>query len=234
MKELSGEFHIGQVILSADFRVIGMNVYARRILGPSVHELGKSLFDYHPPKSHRKIDLVLRRSRHHNSDIPLAMVIDVMGKVLMINFSRLDMIDGIDGPLFSMSFIDVSDGTGATLNPASGIVEFCKLPVLHKNTLIFLKPTAIYYFEADGNYCKIVTQQRTYYLRITLKSLLKRFTGSSFYRIHKRYIVNTRKVGRLKKTAKGSYVIQFESRHMPELPVARRRVTELKAILLAV
>jgi len=231
MRKLKGEFRIGQIILSSELKVIGMNAYAREVFGSSVSDLGKSLFDYHPRKSHPKIDYILKRSRQGDSQIPLAMVIDVMGKVLMINFSRLEMVAGNPGPLFSMTFIDVSDQTGAAINPASGNVEFTKLPVWHKNALIFLEAAAVYYFESDGNYCRIVTRQRTYHLQITLKSILKRYTGSSFFRIHRSYIVNLNKVSKLKHSETGQYFVAFEARHIPELPVARRRVGELKKIL---
>ncbi len=187
MQKIEGQFRIGQIILSSDLKVIGMNGYAREVFGSSASDLGKSLYDYHPRKSHPKIDYILRQSQEADSQIPLAMVLDVMGKVLMISFSRIDMAAPNQGHIFSMTFIDVSNQTGASINPASGAVEFTRLPVWHKNAFVFLEASSVYYFESDGNYCRIVTRDSTFHLQITLKSILQRYTGSSFFRIHRSY-----------------------------------------------
>lgn len=231
MERIEGGFKVGQVLLSTDLKVVGMNAYARKVLGPTVDDLGKSLFDYHPRKSHAKLEYILRRSGKVDTEIPIAMVIDVMGKVLMINFSHLDVSKDFSGPLFSMSFVDVSHQTGATMNPVKGIVELKKFPVWDKNAFIFLKPDAIFYIESDGNYCKIVTRSKSYFLQLTLKSILKRYTGSSFFRIHKSFIANLENVRRLKFVSHGRHVIEFDDPFIPDIPVARRRAAALKKAL---
>ncbi len=222
---------IGQIILSSDLKVIGMNEYARKLFGSSTSDLGKSLYDYHPRRSHPKIDYIIRQSRQMDSQIPLAMVLDVMGKVLLISFSRIEMVAKNPGHIFSMTFIDVSNQTGAAINPASGAVEFTKLPVWHKNAFVFLEASSVYYFESDGNYCRIVTRDGSFHLQITLKSILQRYTGSSFFRIHRSYIVNLNNVRKLKLSRAGRYRVVFDSDKIPELPVARRRLAELKRVM---
>ncbi|RZD17684.1 MAG: hypothetical protein EVG15_09975 [Candidatus Acididesulfobacter diazotrophicus] len=88
METLSGFPNIGLVLLSSDFKVVGVNDFARHILGPAMQEVGKNIFQYHSRKSQLKIKGVLDESQMHQSNIPAAMVIDVLSKVLTLTNNR--------------------------------------------------------------------------------------------------------------------------------------------------
>ena len=49
---ISSCLNIGLVILSPDYRVIGMNPYAHKILSSEVVEFGKEVSEYHSKKSY--------------------------------------------------------------------------------------------------------------------------------------------------------------------------------------
>ncbi len=231
MRKFKGYCNIGLVLLSSDFRVIGVNSYARKALGSAISELGKSVFHYHHRKSRLKIEYLLRRSSGQESDMPVAMIVDVLNKVLMINVCNIEMKEESTDPLFAMTFIDVTEQTGAEVNPRSGMVELKKFPVCCRDSFLFLDASSIYYIQSDGNYCRVFTEKSSYYLHLTLKNILSRYTGSSFLRVHKSFIANLDHVQKIKRVNKGQTVIIFDREDIPPVPVARRRISDLKKAL---
>lgn len=219
------------MLLSSDLEVIGLNSYASEVLGPTVGGLGRSLYAYHPPKTHETLRSILEQSRETGHEIPIVKIIDVMGKVLVINFGQLDMASRYPGPLHFMTFIDATSEADARTNPESGLLEFNKFPVIHKNCHIFLDADDIYFCESDGNYCNLVTEKRAYYIQITLKTILNRYAGANFFQVHKSYIVNLNKIDRLESPENNPLTIVFANSALPTVPVARRRVQALKQAL---
>lgn len=222
---------IGLVLLSEDYRVIGMNAYARGVLGPAISEFGKKVFSYHPRKSHPKIEGLLKEAHSSEPEMAAAMIIDVLNKVLMINVCRIEMESPESRPVFAMTFIDATENTGARINPDTGIVELRKFPVCDRGEFLFLDVSSIYFIKSEGNYCRVFTKDSSYYLHLTLKAVLKRYTGSKFIRIHRSFIVNAEHIHKIKKDTKGQITIIFDREHMPVVPVARRKIYALKKFL---
>lgn len=155
--------HSGLIILSADFRVIGMN----------------------EQKSHEKISGILKELRNPGANEPRAMVIDVLNKVLMINLCQVNMFKERGDPI-AMTFIDITEQTGAEKNPVNEMVELKRIPVYEDGACRFINTEMVHYIEADGNYCKVRTEDRSFHLHLTLKTILQRYTGRHFYRVHKK------------------------------------------------
>ena len=130
-----------------------------------------------------------------------------------------------------MNFIDVSESTGAKLNPESGIVEINKIPIYHDHSYLFLEAEQIYFIQSDGNYCQVHTEENSYYLHMTLKNILARYIGSKFFQIHKSYIVNLDHINKIRKEGEGKACAVLDSSKLPCLPVARRRLADLKKAL---
>lgn len=231
MEKTQDYFNIGLVVLSHDFRVIGMNRYAREVLGLAAPDLGKSVFHYHSRKSYSKIEYLMQKSSEPDPDMPVAMIIDVLNKALMINLSRLDMSQGSSESLLAMTFIDVTEQTEAKKNPNNGMVELKKFPVYYKDSLLFLDASSIYFIRSDGNYCKLFTEKRSYHLHMTLNNILKRYAGLHLFRVHKCFIANLQYVQKIKRIEKGQSVIIFNNESIPPIPVARRRIKALKKAL---
>jgi len=222
---------IGTVILSSNFRVIGMNTYARQVLGSRVTELGESVYQYHNGKSHTKISSLLNSTEPEHSGIQAAMFIDVLNKVLMINVSKIGMSEGT-GDQYAMNFIDVTEETGAAINPDNGLMVLKSIPICSGNSCFFLKPDSISFIKSNGNYCEIFTEEDSFLAHITLKNIMERCQAEYLFRVHKSYIVNLERVKSIQKDDKGHAKVLFEKESLPHVPIARRRLQELKKALL--
>jgi DNA-binding LytR/AlgR family response regulator len=162
--------------------------------------------------------------------MPVAMIIDVLNKVLLVHLSRVNMHESYCEALFSMTFIDVTEQTGAKRHPQSQLTQIDRFPVFFGNSYLILETPAIYFIQSDGNYCIVHTENRTYHLLMTLKSILDRYAGTKFVMVHKSYLVNLDHVHGIQRQQNRTMVI-FDSNHVPAVPVARRRIKALKAAL---
>jgi len=230
MKDATGNLNIGLVLLSSDFRVVGMNPYARQIFGASVSQLGKTVFDYHRQEIHPRIDYLLKECCASGAYMPVAMIMDVLNKFLLVHISRVDMHGAYGENLFSMTFLDVTEQTGARRNPLNQLVQIDKFPVFFKNSFLILGTSSIYFIHSDGNYCIVFTADRSYYLLMTLKGILERYAGTNFMMVHKSYIVNLDHVQGIRRE-NGQSLVLFDREELPDVPVARRRIKDLKAVL---
>lgn len=222
--------NIGLLLLSSDYRVLGMNAFARQTFGLDSSQLGRPVLQYHSPKSRDQVTDLLRKSSEEQSGAPVAMIIDVLNKVLMISVSKLEMTASTSSSFFVASFVDVTTHTGAAVNPNSGLIELKKFPIYHKRNLLFLDSQSIYFFAADKNYCRVFSDTGRYYVQLTLKQVLQRCTAPNFAMVHKSYVVNLARVGQIKRDH-GQYAIAFDRNDLPHVPIARRRLSRLKAAL---
>jgi len=208
-----------------------MNDSARQVLGPAMHEFGQHVLKYHPRKSHEKIEALLSELCSPRNELPVAMIIDVLNKVLMINLCRITTSESSMKFLYAMTFVDVSKETEAEINPKSGLVGLRKFPVCDKGSFRFLDPSSIYLIQSDGNYSKLFTHSGNHFLHMSLKSILQRYATPYFFRAHKSFIVNLAHVRKLDKFDPGHTTIIFDKDGLPPVPIARRRIKELKEAL---
>jgi LytTR family transcriptional regulator, CO-responsive transcriptional regulator RcoM len=228
MKDVWNTLNIGQVLLSPDFHVIGINDYAREFYGPVMVKLGNSLFQCHSRKSRERLSELLQKLTSAPADMPRTMVIDVLGKVMMYNLSQLSVVSPTPQTCWSVTFIDVSEQTEAVTNPLSGMLEMKRIPLFEGGSCEFVRTEDVLSIQSEGDYCKIWTPRKSYYLHSSLKSMLQRYASASFFRVHKSFAVNLIHIPNLARDDKGRTQITFDNRSVPPIPVARRKLTALK------
>jgi DNA-binding LytR/AlgR family response regulator len=231
MNSIAGCYNIGLVLLSSDFRVIGMSDSARQILGPAMQEFGQHILTYHPRKSHEKIKGLLSELCSSRDDVPIAMVIDVLNKVLMINLCRIKTQESSTDFMYAMTFVDVSKETEAEIDPKSGLVGLRKFPVCDKGAFQFLDLSSICLIQSDGNYSKLFTHRGNHLLHMSLKSIMQRYANPHFFRAHKSCIINLNHVRKLDLSNPGHATVILDNPDLPPAPIARRKIKELKAEL---
>lgn len=218
--------NIGLVLLSEDWQVLGMNEHALRIAGPEPGPMGQNLFRLHPAKSREKVRGILEELSRPGESIPRSMVIDFLGKVLMISLSRLTVPGS--NLAWSVSFLDLSEQTGARTNPNSGHLELKKIPIYQNGTFHFLSADQVHLIEADGNYCRIHTPLKKFYLLMSLKAVLQRFPSSDFFRVHKSFVVNLSHVKEIGPAGDNRMAVSFYDPTIPAVPVSRRLVSAVR------
>ena len=224
-------YNIGLVLLSSDLRVIGMSDLAKRILGPAIHEFGQHILKYHPRKSHDKIKSLLVKLCASKDEVPVAMIIDVLNKVLMINLYRIKTSEPSMDLIYAMTFIDVSKETEARIDPKSGLVGLKKFPIFDKGSFQFIDLSSICLIQSDGNYSKLFTQTGNHLLHMSLKNILQRYASPHFFRAHKSCIINLTHVRKLDLSDPGHATVILDKNDLPPAPIARRRIKDLKEAL---
>lgn len=229
LSEPGSSVEIGLVLLSEDWQVLGLNEHAMRIAGPDMGPVGQNLFQMHPARSREKVRGILNELSHQQESKPRSMVIDFLGWVLMITLSRL-IVPG-SALAWAVSFLDLSEQTGACTNPKSGDLELKKMPIYENGAFHFLSADQVHLIEADGNYCRIHTPQKKFYLLMSLKAVLQRFPTSEFLRVHKSFVVNLRHVKTIGPAGDSRMVVSFFEPAIPTVPVSRRLVPTVKKAL---
>jgi two-component system, LytTR family, response regulator len=96
------------------------------------------------------------------------------------------------------------------------------------NKLANIDVLDIYYLEAERDYTKIVTAEKTYLSNYGIGSLQLRLNPQLFLRVHRSYIVN---IHHIQEVYKDGYSIQLVMKNSVSLNVSRSYVEEFKRLI---
>ncbi|TGB01884.1 LytR/AlgR family response regulator transcription factor [Halobacillus salinus] len=102
-----------------------------------------------------------------------------------------------------------------------------KLAVESEDDIHYLDPEDVMYVYREDRLTKIVTKQRVYETKWSLKEVEARLKGFSFFRIHKSYLVNLHYIERLTPWFNGAYQLELCGRE-EKLSVSRNYVRGLR------
>ncbi len=221
---------IGTILFSKDFKIVGINSIARKVLNFDKGYFGKDLKQLHPQKAQSKIGMIIKQLKSGHENVTVTMLVNVLGKVLLLNITKLEMTNK-DNIVFVMNFVDISSATGAEINEKTGMIEVKKIPVFYQNSIIYLNQSDIYFIKSEENYCHIYTKQKKYFVRSSLRDLTFNFTGTKLIRVHKRFIVNVELIKKLKLQRNRQALAFFYDDKVPPVIVARRKVKKLLELL---
>ena len=88
----------------------------------------------------------------------------------------------------------------------------------------------IHFVQADGDYSRVHTYDRSYLSTASLGELEERL-GPRFARIHRSYLVNLAKVAGVRRASSDRFRLQLADRARTELDVARRQSREVRVRL---
>lgn len=86
-----------------------------------------------------------------------------------------------------------------------------RILVKEKGRLIFVKTDNVLFFEADGDYVKIVTHLKTYMINNSLNNLEHLLDKDAFARIHRSFIVNLNFIKEFIPYANGEFIVILEN-----------------------
>ncbi|RQH06431.1 LytTR family DNA-binding domain-containing protein [Paraburkholderia dinghuensis] len=240
------QFNPGVVWLDAQGRVSAFNDVALQILGPAGEQslgvaqdklFGIDVVQLHPEKSREKLRFLIESRDAGGCPVksppPVAMMINIPDRILMLKVSRMSDMNGTCGTC--MIFYDLTD---ITTEPSSESREslagtpspprrLFKIPVYRKNRVILIDLKDIVRFQGDGHYTTIATKDDRYLSNLSLADLEQRLDSSIFLRVHRSHIVSLQYAVELVK-ADDSVNLVMDDGERTVVPVSRSRAGQLK------
>ncbi|MGB2953347.1 MAG: LytTR family DNA-binding domain-containing protein [Gaiellaceae bacterium] len=88
---------------------------------------------------------------------------------------------------------------------------------------VLLDYDAVHYVDADGDYSRVHTYDRSYLCTSSLRELESRLPGSRFVRIHRSHLVNLAKVTAVRRAGEDRLRLALDDAEQTELDVSRRQ-----------
>lgn len=107
--------------------------------------------------------------------------------------------------------------------------RFNKIPAYRNDSLYLIEPEDILYAFIEGGSVMLVTGNGKFKFNWTLQELEKKLVGEFFYRTHRAFLVNLKKINRVVPWFKGTCKLVMEGGG--EVPVSRFYVKNIKEVL---
>jgi len=108
------------------------------------------------------------------------------------------------------------------------VVPVEKVPVVVGGGTELLDYDQVHYVQADGDYSRVHTYDRSYLCTSSLRELEERLPQARFARIHRSYLVNLAKVAGVRRASPDRLRLQLADAEQTELDVARRQSRQLR------
>jgi DNA-binding LytR/AlgR family response regulator len=105
------------------------------------------------------------------------------------------------------------------------------IPAEQNGKTILIRPEEIIYISTDKDSVYVKTESESYLTRYTLRELESRLDPRTFFRTHRCYLVNIRKMRELIPYFNGTYTVVVQDKEKSEVPVSRTQARRLKEIL---
>lgn len=240
------QFNPGVVWLDPAGSVTAFNDVALQILGPAAEQslgvkqdklFGIDVVQLHPEKSRDKLRFMLQSRNAGGCPVksppPVAMMINIPDRILMIKVSKMSDMRGTCGTC--MIFYDVTD---IITEPAGQLLggdvpsprRLFKIPVYRKNRVILIDLKDIVRFQGDGHYTTIVTKDDHYLSNLSLADLELRLDNSVYLRVHRSHIVGLPYAVELVKSDERVNLVMADA-DQTLVPVSRSKTAQLKELL---
>ncbi|MBA3903747.1 MAG: LytTR family transcriptional regulator [Rhodocyclaceae bacterium] len=239
------QFNPGMVWLDSENRVTAFNDVAAQILGPTAEQsfgigrgtlVGLDVLQLHPEKSREKLRFLLRSDSAGECPVksppPMAMMINIPDRVLMIKVSKMIGSDGLCGTC--MVFYDMTDLTTRPVARGDARADqprrLFKIPVYRKNRVVLVDVEEVIRFEGDGHYTIITTRDDRFTSNLSLSDLEARLDPEVYPRVHRSHIINLQFAVEFVRGDDSVSVIMADA-SSTAVPVSRSRAAQLKEML---
>ena len=227
------EFELGIIWLDKANKVAAMNGLAEETLGRSPGDLiGEEVLQLHPEKSRDKVRFLLEQSACPvSSPPPMAMMINIPERVLLIKVSKMVAADGPVGTC--MVFYDLTDLATAAVAPDNGGNGatprrlLLKLPVYKDKAVLLIDIDDVCFFRADGHYTTLYTQDNDALCNLSLSDLEERLMPEHFLRVHRSYIANLKCARAFEKEGENCHLV-IGHKGGTRIPISRAKVGVVK------
>ncbi|QWT47260.1 PAS domain-containing transcriptional regulator [Azospira inquinata] len=214
----------GVVILDRQGRIRSANPLAVQVLGHYHRDwIGRPVTEFHPEPARRKIAWLLQEAAAQapGDASPLAMMINVPDRPLLIKLTALSDRQGLEG--FCLFFYDLPRaGRQALPAPVSGLRPLAKLPVLQGGATVLLDLEEAVHLQAEGHYARIFTARDSFLCHLSLAALERRLAEGAFLRVHRSHIIAMAYAARLEKEGDRQWVV-MATFPASRVPISRGR-----------
>ncbi|MGN0143891.1 MAG: LytR/AlgR family response regulator transcription factor [Clostridium sp.] len=105
-----------------------------------------------------------------------------------------------------------------------------KISVIKEEKIYVIDVDDIYYIEAQGHGIKVYTKNTEYFSKNKISEIQNRLYKNEFYKVHRSYIVNLRKIEEIEPWFNGTYILKMHGIET-KIPVSRTNVKEFKKIM---
>ena len=110
-------------------------------------------------------------------------------------------------------------------------ISFSKIPLNIDKKTIMMEISDVVYIESQNRVCLIHTISGDYQDNNTLNYFEERLLSKGFFRIQKSYLVNLNQVKEMYPWFNGTYCVKMAGYKNDALPVSRKKIKQLKALL---
>lgn len=185
---------VGVVQLDRELRVVAMNSLARRLLPVEDKQpFEKMVLSFHPERSQPKVKFLLDQAECPVSNPPpMAMIINIPERVLLIKVSKLSDLRG-DSAGYTLIFYDITDAVAAReeagARPQSKR-QLQKIPTVSGNRIVLIDAADVTYVRAEGHYSWVTSRSGSSFCNLNISDLAERLDEARFMRIHRSYVAN--------------------------------------------
>lgn len=228
-------FDVGVVHLDVQLHVIGMNDYARRSL-PVQDKMpfGKIVTDFHPEAAKAKVKFLLGQAECPvNNAPPMAMMINIPDRVLLIKVSKIADMQGVTNG-YTLVFYDITEVVSKDVEQAAAPDsqqtqakrQLRKIPTIKQNRVLLVDVFNVSFIRSEGHYTWVHTTQGGQFCNLTIGDLESRLDPNLFFRVHRSYIVNLSQVDEIVRDD-GRITLRMMGSTPVEIPVSRSSAARL-------
>lgn len=214
-------FDAGIVQLDAQRRVVAMNDFARRVLPVADKQpFDRFVLSFHPERSQPKVAFMLDEAGRCPvvNAPPMAMIINIPERVLLIKVSRLSDGAGADAG-FTLVFYDITELVAGD-EPARSQPHrrLAKIPTTANNRIVLVDVEEVLAIRAEGHYTHVHTADGARFCNLAIGDLEARLDPARFMRVHRSHIVRLDAVTQI---ARGDGRVALALRDGLHVPVSR-------------
>jgi hypothetical protein len=230
-------FDVGVIHLDKNLHVVGMNDFARRSL-PVQDKLpfDKYVLDFHPDAAKNKVKFLLDQAECPvNNAPPMAMMINIPDRMLLIKVSKIGDMQGITTG-YTLVFYDITDVVShehdttargnreAEETPERRLLR--KIPTIKQNRVLLVDVPSVSFIRSEGHYTWVHTGQGSQFCNLNIGDLESRLDPQLFQRVHRSYIVNLSHVDEIVRDD-GRMTLRMLGSTPVEIPVSRSSAPRL-------
>lgn len=213
---------VGVAMLDAQRRLVSGNALALRLFGGAEQMIGADILALHPEPARPKIRALIDEAAEARDGAAATIVATRIGNLL----AKISVLRGGDGQIgYCLMFFMLE----AAPERAPSADFLLKLPAQKGNgaatTLIDIDEVAA--LTAQGHYCDAVLRDGAAFCPRSLASLEARLDPRTFWRAHRRHLVNLRHV-RAAERIDGQWLLKLADAAGTRIPVGRRKVEEMR------